>query len=229
MVEEYNKIVTTENKTECKMKAVRGNMTSHYLTGNRTGIEVPEGVSAGFDVVAVCVSCDLLPPTALTLLARLTIFQLAVDFLTHEDVGEDAKHEELVRALDVIINVLLENGTLLIIDIEKCDEDCHLDTDAHSPGSPHEGFKVTGHGSKAIEKALDELGMEDIAVLVDEDFQFEIKSGSGPDSPALRSKKTYFVVKAKRGPLFEERALQKSESSFEEKSDSLEIEKKGQP
>ena len=56
MVEEYNKIAAKENKTECEMKAVRGDMTSHYLTGKRVGIEEPEGVSAGFDVVAMCVS-----------------------------------------------------------------------------------------------------------------------------------------------------------------------------
>ena len=217
MVEEYNKIVAKENKIECEMKAVRGDMTSHYLTGKRVGIEEPDGVSAGFDVVAMCVSYHLLLLSALTRTTRLTDSQLAVDFFTHEDVDEDAKHAELVRALDVMINVLQENGTLLIIDVEKCDEDCYLDADSHSPGFPHEGLKVTGHGSKDIEKALEELGMEDIAILVDKDFLFEVKGGSGTDSPALRRKETYFVVKAKRGPVFEERAFQRSESSFEAK------------
>ena len=217
MVEEYNKIVVKENKTECKMKAVRGDMTSHYLTGKRVGIEEPNGVSAGFDVIAMCVSYHFLLPSALTRITRLTSSQLAVDFFTHEDVDEDVKQVELVRALDVMINVLQENGTLLIIDVEKCDEDCYPDADSHSPGSPHEGLKVMGHGSKDIEKALEELGMEDIAVLVDKDFLFEVKGGSGPDSPPLRRKETYFVVKAKRGPLFEERVLQRSESSSEAK------------
>ena len=147
---------------------------------------------------------------------RLTNSQLAVDFFTHEDVDEDAKHAELVRALDVMINVLQENGILLIIDVEKCGEDCYPDADSHSPGSPHEGLKVTGHGSKDIEKTLEELGMEDIAILGDEVFLFEVKGGSGPDSPILfREKETYFVVKAKRGPAFEERALQRSGSSSE--------------
>ena len=42
------------------MKAVRGDMTSHYLTGKRLGIEEPEGVSAGFDVAAMCVRYLLL-------------------------------------------------------------------------------------------------------------------------------------------------------------------------
>ena len=216
MVEEYNKIVAKENKTECEMKAVRGDMTSHYLTGKRVGIEEPEGVSAGFDVIAMCVSYHLLLPSALIRVTRLTKSQLAIDFFTHEDVDEEAKHAELVRALDVLINVLQADGTLLIIDVEKCDEDCYPDADSHSPGFPHEGLKVTGHGSKDIEKALGELGMEDIALLVRENFLFEVKGGSGPDSP-LRRKETYFVVKAKRGPLFEERVLQRSESSSEAK------------
>ena len=120
-----------------------------------------------------------------------------------------------MRALDVMINLLKVDGTLLIIDVEKYDEGYSSHADSHSRGSPHEGLKVTGHGSKDIEKALEELGMEDIAVLVEEDFLFEVKGGSGPDSPALRSKEEYFVVKAKRGPMFEERALQRSESAPE--------------
>ena len=114
-----------------------------------------------------------------------------------------------------MINLLHVNGTLLIIDVEKCDEDCYSHVDSPSPGSPHEGLKVTGHGSKDIEKALEELGMEDIAILVEEDFLFEVVGGGTPDSPALRRKEEYFVVKAKRGPLFEERVLQRSEGSSE--------------
>ena len=116
-----------------------------------------------------------------------------------------------------MINLLQADGILLIIDVEKCDEDCYPDADSHTPGSPHEGLKVTGHGSKDIEKALEELGMEDIAVLVDEDFLFEVKGGNGPDSPTLKTKETYFAVKAKRGLVFEERVLQRSESSCEAK------------
>ena len=213
MVEEYNKLVAKENKTECEMKAVRGDITSHHLTGKRVGIEEPDGVSAGFDVVAMCVSYHPLLPSALTRVTILTDSQLAVDFFTHEDVDEDAKYEELVRALDVMTNLLQENGTLLIVDVEKSDDDCYPDADSHSPGFPHEGMKVTGHGSKNIKKALEELGMEDIAVLVDQNFLFEVKGETGPDSPAPRRKETYFVVKGKRGPVFEERNFQRPESS----------------
>lgn len=59
MVEHYNKIVATENNTKCEMKAVQGDMTSHFLSGKKVGIEQPDGVSAGFDVIAMCVSCSL--------------------------------------------------------------------------------------------------------------------------------------------------------------------------
>ena len=61
MVEEYNKIVVKENKTECEMKAVQGDMISHFLSGKRVGIEEPNGISAGFDMVAMCVSHCLFP------------------------------------------------------------------------------------------------------------------------------------------------------------------------
>ena len=141
--------------------------------------------------------------------------QLAVDFFTHEDVDDDAKHEELVRSLDVMVDLINKNGTLLIIDVEKCDEDCYPDLDSHSPGAPHEGLKVTGHGSKAIAKALRDLGMEKIAIIGDQHFLFEAKQQSGPDAPALRRKETYFVLKAKRGPLFEKR-LRQTHEGFEQ-------------
>ena len=56
MVERYNKIVAKENKTKCEMKAVLGDMTSHFLSGKKMGIEKPDGVFAGFDMVAMCVN-----------------------------------------------------------------------------------------------------------------------------------------------------------------------------
>ena len=141
--------------------------------------------------------------------ARLTIFQLTIDFFTHEDVDDYTKHKELVRALDVMVNLIQVNGSLLIVDVEKCDDDCSQGTGSRSPGSRQEGLKVTGHGSKDIQKALEELGMEDITVLVDENFLFEAKRGSGPHSPVLRREETYFVLIAKRGPMFEERLSQR--------------------
>ena len=65
MVEQYNKIVAKENNTKCEMKAVHGDMTSHFLSGKKVGIEEPDGVSAGFDVVAMGVSCSLFLPALL--------------------------------------------------------------------------------------------------------------------------------------------------------------------
>ena len=62
MVEQYNKIVAKENNTKCEMKAVHGDMTSHFLSGKKVGIEDPDGVSAGFDVVAMRVSFSLFLP-----------------------------------------------------------------------------------------------------------------------------------------------------------------------
>lgn len=56
MVKEYNNVVANHNQTKCEMKAIQGDMISHLLTGKKIGIEKPDGVSSGFDMVAMCVS-----------------------------------------------------------------------------------------------------------------------------------------------------------------------------
>lgn len=63
--------------------------------------------------------CKLLPTPNVIDDKHLINLQLAVDFFTHEGISEDLKHKQLVKTLDVIINLIDENGTLLIIDIEK--------------------------------------------------------------------------------------------------------------
>ena len=140
---------------------------------------------------------------------RLIDLQLAVDFFTHEDVDEDSKKEELVRSLDVMINLLQANGILLIIDVEKCDEECYQDAVYDSPSFAHEGLKSTGHGSRDLVKALEELGMEDVAVLGNQEFLVDVKPGSGSDFPESKEKEIYFALKAKRGAMFEERLAQR--------------------
>lgn len=134
--------------------------------------------------------------------------QLGVDFLTHKNIPSDIMHKQLVKSLNIIINLLNANGTLLIIDIEKWDQS-HSERNAalYSPTSPYGGLKLDGHSSKDIVKALEELGMEDIEVVEDQPFLFEAKHGSGEDAPRIRRKEVYFVVRAKRGVLFEKRAV----------------------
>lgn len=173
------------------MKAIQGDMISHFLSGKKVGVEMPDDVFAGFDMVAMC---------------------LAVDVFTHEGVPKDTKHKQLVKALYIIINLIEENGTLLIVDVEKCDNDCSRGAAVQSLRSPHEGLKVTGHGSKDIVKTLEQLGMEDVAFIRDRPFLFEAKHGSGPDAPMMRTKELSSVLKAKRGALFEKRLSQKCES-----------------
>lgn len=137
-----------------------------------------------------------------------------MDFFALEGAPKEIKHNEFMKCLDVMINLLDKNGTLLIIDIEKCDLECSNDPALHSPGSSHDGLKLTGHGSNDIVKALEELGMEDIAVVKDQPFLFEAKHGSGPDTPTIRRKETYFALKAKRGALFEKRLFQRFEGFY---------------
>lgn len=103
-----------------------------------------------------------------------------MDFFTHESIPEDNKHKQLVRSLNVMIDLINPNGTLLIIDIEKWNlEHSKRDAALYSPTSPHGGLKLDGHGGKNIVKALEELGMEDIKVVEDQPFLFEVKHGSG--------------------------------------------------
>ena len=113
-----------------------------------------------------------------------------------------------MRSLSVLIDLINANGTLLIIDIEKW-EYSHSDRNQtlYSPTSSHGGLKLDGYGSKDVVKALEELGMEDIEVVEDQPFLFEVKHGSGPDAPRIRRKEIYFVLRAKRGALFEKRAV----------------------
>lgn len=129
---------------------------------------------------------------------KIEFLQLAIDFFCHDDADEDTKRGEFQKSLSTIINLINPNGTLLIMDIEKCRQDCYQDADSHSPGSSHEGFKITGNGSTEVAKALKELGMEDIAVTEEHAFVFEAEEGD----IVLRRTETYFVLKAKRGPLF---------------------------
>lgn len=60
MVDEYNKFVAKETEKKCVMKAVQGDMTTHLLSGQKMGIEHPDGAFEGFDMVAMCVGCSLL-------------------------------------------------------------------------------------------------------------------------------------------------------------------------
>lgn len=140
--------------------------------------------------------------------------QLAVDFFTQTD-DENEKHKELMRALDVMISLIHQNGTLLIIDVEKCEDYGNIldDEDLHSSGCPHEGLKTFGQGSKDIIRALEELGMQDIAFMGDQHFLFGVERGSKPDAPTIRRKETYFALKAKRGPRFEKKLMQRFKRS----------------
>lgn len=36
------------------MKAIQGDMISHFLSGKKVGVEMPDDVFAGFDMVAMC-------------------------------------------------------------------------------------------------------------------------------------------------------------------------------
>lgn len=65
--------------------------------------------------------CKLFPASSDVNDTRLMNLQLAVDFFAQQRYPEDIKHKQLVKSLEVMINLVGENGALLVIDIEKCD------------------------------------------------------------------------------------------------------------
>ena len=138
-------------------------------------------------------------------------FQLTVDFLTRSDADTGTAHAQLVGSLETITNLINFNGTLLIIDVEKCDFDEENHENSNTQPSPrfiftNERKKYTGSGSREIVKALEELGMEDIDVVGDQHFQFDVKQGK---KAMLGWMERYFLLKAKRGMVYEERFCQR--------------------
>ena len=107
-----------------------------------------------------------------------------------------------VKCLDAIISLISENGTLIIVvGIEKRGNGCAKDTAEHSSGSAREGLNTMRHGSADITEALEEVGMEEIAVIGDQLFFFESKYGRGLVPPEMRWKEMYFGSKARRGEM----------------------------
>ena len=115
--------------------------------------------------------------------------QLAIDcFVT--DAPNDVQYTELVNALDILAGRLKHDGLLIIVDIEKFYGDSDAASEAFS-----DGRKETGSGSKEVIAALNEIGMEDIAVIENQEFKVQMELFA-------RQKATYeqyFMVRARKG------------------------------
>ncbi|CAF9941698.1 hypothetical protein IMSHALPRED_002855 [Imshaugia aleurites] len=167
MTIQYNKRAeeTQEAHTHCEMRAVLGDL----VYGKVPLAEFPDSVLP-FDLVAMC---------------------LAVDFFAPNDASDDDA-PGLIRALGSLTSRLKDNGTLLILDIEKD----HISDSAEEAKSQdyqekseqnRNGKKVVGYGSNEIRTALDVLGMTDVDVKGD--LWFEEPSDGG---------QVYFLLKARK-------------------------------
>ena len=77
---------------------------------------------------------------------------------------------ELVNALETLVGRLKDDGVVVIVDIEKFYGDADLDN-----GASLDGRKEEGSGSREVVAALEEVEMQDIAVIDDEDFRVEFR------------------------------------------------------
>lgn len=97
---------------------------------------------------------------------------------------------ELINALDILVDRMNNDGVLVIVEIEKFYADADYASEALL-----DGRKETGHGSREVMAALNEVGMEDTAVIEDQDFKVDMELFGQRRS---RHEK-YFMVRAKKG------------------------------
>ncbi|CAD6591752.1 MAG: hypothetical protein ASARMPREDX12_005402 [Alectoria sarmentosa] len=154
----------------CEMRAVQGDLIDRYNLHQALDAEIadPAGDFQSFDLVVMCLAIDC--------------------FIT--DAPNDVQYMELVNALDILAGRLKHDGLLIIVDIEKFSGDSDAASEAF-----FDGRKETGSGSKEVIAALNEIGMEDIAVIENQEFKVQMELFG-------RQKATheqYFMVRARKG------------------------------
>lgn len=115
--------------------------------------------------------------------------QLAIDFFI-TDASSDVQFMELVNSLDNLSARLKPKGLLIIVDIEKIYGYTNSVDEAFM-----DGRKEEGNGSREVVAALRDVGMEDIAVIEDQDFRVEVELFR--QKHATHEK--YFMVRARKG------------------------------
>lgn len=97
---------------------------------------------------------------------------------------------ELINALDVLADRLKNDGLLVIMDIEKFYSSADSGSEALL-----DGRKEEGSGSKEVIAALNEIGMEDIAVIKDQDLKIEVELCGR----TMATHEKYFMLRARKG------------------------------
>ncbi|KAL8903389.1 MAG: hypothetical protein Q9207_003963 [Kuettlingeria erythrocarpa] len=179
MVNMYNEIVKRQQHPKCTMKATVGNLMPQQWTGVTPGFvtDRPVGDYLGtFDMVLVSLGVD-----------------------SFDGLGLSAKdrHHQLCQSLHSLTQFLGDDGTLLILDIQR-----HTDQTGPNKYGLIDGHKPGGYHSNDIVKALDSIGMDEIDVLDGNRFTWEATEAEKKLWLPAEADEVFFMVKAKKGDGF---------------------------
>ncbi|KAL8940593.1 MAG: hypothetical protein Q9216_002738 [Gyalolechia sp. 2 TL-2023] len=138
----YNEVVKRLQHPTCTMQAYAGDLLPHLPT---SGIPDPKDQS----VVESLGSFDL------------AVISLGIDCFETLHLNPIHRRHELIENLKAIVQLLHENGTLLIFDVQRVSGRL----DPAKIGSLVDGYKTTGYYSSDIVDALQSIGVYDIDAL----------------------------------------------------------------
>ncbi|KAL9003550.1 MAG: hypothetical protein Q9188_003591 [Gyalolechia gomerana] len=150
MVRMYNEIVKRLKHPTCTMQAYVGDLLPHYQTGEIPGL-VDRSVSQGLGYF------------------DLAVISLGMDCFESLYLNPVERRHQLLENLRAIIRVLHENGTLLIVDVQKLSGR----SDPRRTGSLIDGYKTTGYHSSDIVDALQSIGVDQFDILDNIRFQWQ--------------------------------------------------------
>lgn len=142
MVAMYNEIVKRQGHATCAMKAHVGDLMPPQYTGVTPGFVAERPVRdylSSFDMVLV---------------------SLGVDSFETLDLPAKDRHHQLCQSIHALVQFLGENGTLLILDIQR-----HKDQNGPHGYGLVDGHKTAGYHSRDIVNALESIWMDEIDVL----------------------------------------------------------------
>ncbi|KAL9028106.1 MAG: hypothetical protein Q9196_003479 [Gyalolechia fulgens] len=157
------------------MRAYTGDLIPHYQTGEVPGLQNPsvfEGLG-DFDLVVISLGMDCFEILPLSPVQR---------------------RHQLVENLKAIFRLLHENGTLLIVDVQKLSGRL----EPTKMGSLIHGYKTTGYHSSDIVDALQSIGVKDVDILDGIRFQWEATTEQKKLWLPAEADEILFMLKAKK-------------------------------
>ncbi|KAL8833231.1 MAG: hypothetical protein Q9170_004395 [Blastenia crenularia] len=153
----YNEISKRLQHPTCIMQAHLGDFLPHFLTGKVPGIggDMALETIGKFDLAVISVN-------------TVHYIKLGMDCFEILNLSPAKRHQQLVANLKAIVDLLTDDGTLLIIDIQKT-----LDPPVSTQEVMVDGYKISGYHSNDIVHALRYMDMNDIEVKDDNHFQWE--------------------------------------------------------